>query len=156
MHHLFPHMRSTTQWIEFMTYFGWFVMILGLNMIWIIPGYSVLLSKRFVPSTLQLSSKNEVSFGQDNFGNENWEYFSLSNVNQHYPSLHRTSLLIVYVCEGDIMGGCETRVIIGGSFNSIERVILSANGNLQRIMRYRILRRRLLYYYHHVLQRRLL
>ena len=35
---------------------------------------------------------------------------------------------------GDIMGGCETNVIVGGSFTAIERIIITANGNLQRIM----------------------
>jgi len=35
---------------------------------------------------------------------------------------------------GDIMGGCETSVTIAGSFTPMERVVLSANGNLQRIM----------------------
>jgi hypothetical protein len=34
------------------------------------------------------------------------------------------------------MGGCETSVTIAGSFTPMERVVLSANGNLQRIMRY--------------------
>ena len=38
---------------------------------------------------------------------------------------------------GDIMGGCETSVSVAGSFSPMERVVLSANGNLQRIMRYR-------------------
>ena len=37
---------------------------------------------------------------------------------------------------GDIMGGCETSVSVIGSFAPMERVVLSANGNLQRIMRY--------------------
>jgi hypothetical protein len=35
---------------------------------------------------------------------------------------------------GDIMGGCETHVMLGGSFTPMERVVLTANGNLQRIM----------------------
>lgn len=35
---------------------------------------------------------------------------------------------------GDIMGGCETHIIVGGSFTPMERVVLTANGNLQRIM----------------------
>ena len=39
---------------------------------------------------------------------------------------------------GDIMGGCETSVSVAGSFSPMERVVLSANGNLQRIMRYRL------------------
>jgi aminoglycoside N3'-acetyltransferase len=34
------------------------------------------------------------------------------------------------------MGGCETNVMVGGSFTAMERVVLTANGNLQRIMRY--------------------
>ena len=32
------------------------------------------------------------------------------------------------------MGGCETNVIINGKFSPLERIILTANGNLQRIM----------------------
>lgn len=35
---------------------------------------------------------------------------------------------------GDIMGGCETHVTIDGSLLPMERVALTANGNLQRIM----------------------
>jgi len=35
---------------------------------------------------------------------------------------------------GDIMGGCETHVSVGGSFTPMERVVLTANGNLQRLM----------------------
>lgn len=38
---------------------------------------------------------------------------------------------------GDIMGGCETVVTLNNSeisFSPIERIILTANGNLQRIM----------------------
>jgi len=35
---------------------------------------------------------------------------------------------------GDIMGGCETTVLVGGSFTPMERIVLSANGNLQRVM----------------------
>ena len=35
---------------------------------------------------------------------------------------------------GDIMGGCETSIVVGGSFTALERVVLTANGNLQRIM----------------------
>lgn len=35
---------------------------------------------------------------------------------------------------GDIMGGCETQVLVGGSFTPMERIVLSANGNLQRVM----------------------
>lgn len=37
---------------------------------------------------------------------------------------------------GDIMGGRETEVFVEGSFSPMERIVLSANGNLQRIMRY--------------------
>lgn len=36
---------------------------------------------------------------------------------------------------GDIMGGCETHITVGGdTFSPLERVVLTANGNLQRIM----------------------
>jgi hypothetical protein len=35
---------------------------------------------------------------------------------------------------GDLMGGCETNMIVGGSFTPLERIIITANGNLQRIM----------------------
>lgn len=35
---------------------------------------------------------------------------------------------------GDIMGGCETHVVVDGTFTPLERVVLTANGNLQRIM----------------------
>ena len=35
---------------------------------------------------------------------------------------------------GDIMGGCETSIVVGGQFTPMERVVLTANGNLQRIM----------------------
>jgi chorismate-pyruvate lyase len=36
---------------------------------------------------------------------------------------------------GDLLGGCETRVDVGtGEFSPLERIVLSANGNLQRIM----------------------
>jgi hypothetical protein len=34
------------------------------------------------------------------------------------------------------MGGCQTNVTVEGSFGPMERVLLTANGNLQRIMRY--------------------
>jgi hypothetical protein len=44
------------------------------------------------------------------------------------------SFLSIFV--GDIMGGCETSVSIAGAFTPMERVVISANGNLQRIMRY--------------------
>lgn len=37
---------------------------------------------------------------------------------------------------GDIMGGCYTDISIKGPFTPIERIVLTANGNLQRIMRY--------------------
>jgi hypothetical protein len=33
------------------------------------------------------------------------------------------------------MGGRETNVVVGGSFSPMERVAITANGNLQRIMR---------------------
>jgi hypothetical protein len=37
--------------------------------------------------------------------------------------------------QGDIMqGSCETSVFISGNFSNIERIVLTANGNLQRIM----------------------
>jgi len=36
---------------------------------------------------------------------------------------------------GDITGGLETLVMVGGSFSPMERIVISANGNLQRIMR---------------------
>jgi hypothetical protein len=32
------------------------------------------------------------------------------------------------------MGGCETKVYVGGSFTPMERIVITANGNLQRIM----------------------
>ena len=35
---------------------------------------------------------------------------------------------------GDIMGGCETHVTVEGSLTPMERVVMTANGNLQRIM----------------------
>jgi len=35
---------------------------------------------------------------------------------------------------GDLMGGCETNVVVYGSFTPFERIIITANGNLQRIM----------------------
>ena len=35
---------------------------------------------------------------------------------------------------GDVMGGCETNMIVGGSFTPLERIVITANGNLQRIM----------------------
>lgn len=36
---------------------------------------------------------------------------------------------------GDIIGGCETDVFINGvTFNPIERIVLTASGNLQRLM----------------------
>ena len=48
-------------------------------------------------------------------------------------NLHVLSSLI---SAGDIMGGCNTSVSIAGSYTAMERVVLSANGNLQRIMRW--------------------
>jgi hypothetical protein len=36
---------------------------------------------------------------------------------------------------GDIMqGGCETNVLVSGEFSNTERIVITANGNLQRIM----------------------
>ena len=35
---------------------------------------------------------------------------------------------------GDIMGGCETHVTVEGALTPMERVVMTANGNLQRIM----------------------
>lgn len=31
-------------------------------------------------------------------------------------------------------GGCETNVLVSNEFSNIERIIITANGNLQRIM----------------------
>ena len=35
---------------------------------------------------------------------------------------------------GDIVGGCETNTHVNGTYSSMERVVITSNGNLQRIM----------------------
>ena len=47
--------------------------------------------------------------------------------------------LFLFIILGDIMGGCETRVSVGEDgemLTPLDRIVLTANGNLQRIMRF--------------------
>ena len=36
---------------------------------------------------------------------------------------------------GDIMSHIQTEVLLNGDFSPLERIVLTANGNLQRILR---------------------
>ena len=79
-----------------------------------------------------------VSYGQDNFGTFSRKPDKqLVGYSRFYNMIHYNSQY-KWCNVGDIMGGCETRVSVEGSFTPMERVVLTANGNLQRIMRWEL------------------